>query len=194
MSWFLPVALAAMILIAEFTAASGQSAWYTAQLSVARWHLTATSTATVAMFAGGSDSNFSPYDIVDLYNLTTSTWSTARLSAARYFLAATSVGDVSIFAGGATSVGGKSPYVAVYGIALLKFLSFFTHGSIFAPLVLVISSATSLGSPVNVVDIYNSATRVWSTAVLSVARSSAAATTVGNVAVFAGGSVGYGIL
>jgi hypothetical protein len=114
MSWFLPVALAAMILITEFTAASGQSAWYTAHLSVARWHLTATSTATVAMFAGGSDSNFSPYDIVDLYNLTTSTWSTARLSAARFFLAATSVGDVSIFAGGATVAGGKCSFVAVY--------------------------------------------------------------------------------
>jgi hypothetical protein len=47
---------------------------------------------------------------------------------------------------------------------------------------------------VNVVDMYNSVTRAWSTAVLSVARSYMAATTVGNVAVFAGGSVGYGIL
>ncbi len=41
------------------------------------------------------------------------------------------------------------------------------------------------------VDVYNSATGEWSTARLSVAREALAATTVGNVAIFAGGqSVG----
>ncbi len=39
----------------------------------------------------------------------------------------------------------------------------------------------------NVVDLYNSATLAWTTALLSVARSSLAATFVGNVAFFAGG-------
>jgi hypothetical protein len=37
------------------------------------------------------------------------------------------------------------------------------------------------------VDLYNSASGTWSTAQLSVARSSPAATSVGNVAIFAGG-------
>ena len=40
----------------------------------------------------------------------------------------------------------------------------------------------------NAVDLYNSATGVWSTARLSVARCNLAATSVGNVAIFAGGS------
>jgi hypothetical protein len=39
----------------------------------------------------------------------------------------------------------------------------------------------------NVVDLYNSATGAWTTAQLSVARWGAAGTSVGNVAIFAGG-------
>ena len=39
----------------------------------------------------------------------------------------------------------------------------------------------------DVVDLYHSATGTWSTARLSVARAYFAATTVGNVAIFAGG-------
>ncbi len=42
----------------------------------------------------------------------------------------------------------------------------------------------------NVVDLYSGITGLWSTAVLSVARSSLSATSVGNVALFAGGSNG----
>ena len=42
----------------------------------------------------------------------------------------------------------------------------------------------------NAVDLYNSASGTWSTAQLSVARSSRAATSVGNVAIFAGGWLG----
>ena len=41
------------------------------------------------------------------------------------------------------------------------------------------------------VDLYNSASGTWSTAQLSVARHSIAATSVGNVAIFAGGE-GFG--
>ena len=43
--------------------------------------------------------------------------------------------------------------------------------------------------PSNVVDLYNSATGTWSTAQLSVARDRIAATSVGNVALFAGGYI-----
>ncbi len=39
-------------------------------------------------------------------------------------------------------------------------------------------------------DLYNSASGMWSTAALSVARFSLAATSVGNVAIFAGGESG----
>ncbi len=46
---------------------------------------------------------------------------------------------------------------------------------------------STAGGPSNVVDLYNSATETWSTAELSVARENFAATSVGNVALFAGG-------
>jgi hypothetical protein len=44
------------------------------------------------------------------------------------------------------------------------------------------------GNESNAVDLYNGATGAWSTAQLSVARRSLAATSVGNVAIFVGGS------
>ena len=40
-----------------------------------------------------------------------------------------------------------------------------------------------------VVDVYNGATGAWSTAQLSVARGDLAATSVGNIAIFAGGAI-----
>ena len=43
------------------------------------------------------------------------------------------------------------------------------------------------GGPSNAVDLYNSASGTWSTGQLSVARYDLAATSVGNVAIFAGG-------
>jgi hypothetical protein len=81
---------------------STTGAWSTAQLSVARWWLAATSVGNVAVFAGGftSAENNANSDAVDLYNITTGMWSTARLSLERGWLAAASVGNVAIFAGG----------------------------------------------------------------------------------------------
>ncbi len=46
----------------------------------------------------------------------------------------------------------------------------------------------------DVVEMYNSNTGAWSTAVLSLARWALAATSVGNVALFAGGSTGGALL
>ncbi len=52
-----------------------------------------------------------------------------------------------------------------------------------------ITAGTSSGDS-NAVDLYNYTSGTWSTANLSVARFRLAATSVGNVAIFAGGSVG----
>ncbi len=49
---------------------------------------------------------------------------------------------------------------------------------------------TAGGGDSNAVDLYNSASGTWSTAQLSVARYYLAATSVGNVAFFAGGYTG----
>jgi len=50
------------------------------------------------------------------------------------------------------------------------------------------------GAPSNAVDLYNSATGTWTTARLSVARTSLAAASVGNVIVFAGGHIASALL
>ena len=50
------------------------------------------------------------------------------------------------------------------------------------------------GGTSNAVDVYNSATGAWSTAQLSVARVALSAASVGNVAIFAGGSTGSVLL
>ena len=80
---------------------SASGAWSTAQLSVARGILAATSVGNVAIFAGGLGNSLS--NAVDLYNSASGTWSTAQLSERRMGLAATSVGNVAIFAGGYSS-------------------------------------------------------------------------------------------
>ena len=54
-------------------------------------------------------------------------------------------------------------------------------------LIRVIAEVASASFDSNDVDIYNSITGTWSTARLSVARRSMAATSVGNMAIFAGG-------
>ena len=118
---------------------------------------------------------------VDLYNSATGVWSTARLSVARYNLAAVSVGNLVMFVGGVK--GGVLLCSCVSGV--LTDLCGVDHlpCDYFLPLICV----TAGESASNVVDVYNSATGVWSTAQLSVARSALAAVSVGNLAIFTGG-------
>ena len=94
------------------------------------------------------------------------TWTTAQLSVGRRFHAATSVGNVAIFAGG-----GGGPTAA--------------GGGGIPP------AAGGGGGPAaytNAVDLYSIVSGSWTTAQLSVARARLAATSVGIVALFAGGS------
>ncbi len=144
---------------------SATGAWSTAQLSVARCDMAATSVGSVAIFAGGwvvdAYSN-----VVDLYNSTTGAWSTAQLSVARGDFAATSVGTLAMFAGGFNG----STFVA--------------QCSIFCRRRCLTCNTTGV---INTVDVYNSVTETWSTDQLSVSRNYPAATSVGGVAIFAGG-------
>jgi len=83
------------------------NAWTTANLSVARRGLAATSIAGWAIFAGGRTS--SPSAAVDLYEYATGTWYTGHaLPSARYLLAATTVGPYAIFVGGQNDTAGTS--------------------------------------------------------------------------------------
>jgi hypothetical protein len=138
---------------------------------------------------------------VDLYNGASGTWSTAQLSVARQTLSATSVGNVAIFAGGhtgdfgltlfaegllfgLTSVGDDVVFSCFEGWGLLRCCVCGAGG---CRLMRVIAGS---GGYSTAVDLYNGASGTWSTAQLSVARNFLAATSVGNVAVFAGGHAG----
>ncbi len=178
---------------------SASGTWSTAQLSVGRCCLGATSVGNVAIFAGGYTgvtAGSERLNAVDLYNIATGTWSTAQLSVGRDGPAATSVGNVAIFAGGYT--GNFS--LTLFGGGLLFGLTSVGDAVTFACLRRAAcclpcmrcrrlpSHGVTAGR--NAVDLYNSATGTWSTAQLSVGRCCLGATSVGNVAIFAGGYTG----
>jgi hypothetical protein len=133
------------------------------------------------------------FNAVDVYNGATGAWSTAQLSVARIGLAATSVGNVAIFAGGQTPLFGNVLLEIVGGLGAMRVrgvcVCCMLVGCVCAPSACRLMRSTA-GSRSNAVDLYNSATGAWSTAQLSVARSGLTATSVGNVAIFAGGATG----
>ena len=105
------------------------------------------------------------------------TWSTARLSVARTNIGATSVGNVALFAGGILTGGAIG--IEIFGAALLRYWV--------GPAAVFFLMCVNAGGVSDVVDVYRISAGTWSTAQLSVPRSSHAATSVGNVALFAGG-------
>ena len=106
------------------------------------------------------------------------TWSTAQLSVARTNIGATSVGNVALFAGGKLASGGAIG-IELFGAALLRYWV--------GPAAVFFLMCVNAGGVSDVVDVYHISAGTWSTAQLSVPRMSHAATSVGNVALFAGG-------
>ena len=133
-------------------------------------------------------------NVTDLYDGNTGKWSTAQLSVARAGLAATSVGSVAIFAGGGPFYKGayyfKKGWVSSWLRAeyLRVPICLVTLPRRRSCLIPASSDSSRVGSVA--VDVYNSATNSWSTALLSVGRFVFAATSVRDVAVFAGGFIG----
>ncbi len=133
-------------------------------------------------------------NVVDLYNGASGTWSTAQLSDARSSLAATFAGGVAIFAGGNT---GKSRFGLRYGGSEISLLC--ADDACFEACCLLLARVCSAAGCrlmritagyrnwSKAVDLYSIASGTWSTAELSVARDDLAATSVGSVAIFAGG-------
>jgi hypothetical protein len=145
-------------------------------------------------------------DAVDIYNITTGTWSTARLSGARADLGAASVGNLAIFAGGREQTAdfqdNMVDVVDIYNSATgtwstarlsasRMWLSGVSAGNavVFAG---GVGAGGFLAADVGIAaDLYNSATGTWSTAELSAARFIVAATSLGHLAIFAGGEHPY---
>ena len=126
---------------------------------------------------------------MDVYNSTTGVWSTARLSVARDRIAATSVRNVALFAGGYVQGGLMYLWWGLQLAATAEVLCFFPLP---APACFSTQFIADNYASLDAVDVFNSATGVWSTAQLSMRRRALGATSVGNVALFAGGGVSDG--
>jgi hypothetical protein len=142
--------------------------------------------------AGGGFSN-----VVDLYESRTGRWSTAQLSQARGYLSATSVGTVAIFAGGTLD----GMLLRIVFVCCVRECSLRMQDVLWEHCCLCLgmrcgsdcflmraTAGPSYLKPSNVVDLYDSGTGRWSTAQLSQARGALSATSVGAVAIFAGGN------
>ena len=180
------------------------NAWYTATLSEARSGLVATTVNNLALFAGGFNNSIPYSSQVDIYDLKTDTWYTATLSEARSNLVATTVNNLALFAGGLLCSSNNYIYclfskrIDIYNSKTNSwYTATFSEGrynlvattvnnlALFAGGISDIFDKPSSFS--NQVDIYDSISDVWYTATLSEARSDLVATTVNNIALFAGG-------
>jgi len=189
-----------------YDADSGQ--WSTNSLSQPRWAPAGTTVGSKVLFAGGQVSTYGFSAVVDIYDAETGQWSTAALSQARAWLAATTVGNKALFAGGGSYYDGdyhRSNVVDIYdadtgqwSTATLSQARGFLHlsAATIGPYAIFaggrVSGSKNMGVTSDVVDIYNADTGQWSTAALSLTRYGISATTVGGMALFAGGYSGDG--
>ena len=134
-----------------------------------------------------------PSNVVDIFNGITGTWSTAVLSVARRELAATSLPNhgLAIFGGGqSTCFHVDYSYLLRVVLCALgnRMLEWVEVGLLIACASLMPCAAGSV--IYSDVDIFNVTAGAWSTAALSVARRSLAATSLPNLGlvIFAGGS------
>jgi hypothetical protein len=88
------------VLILLFSSSSLYAQWISADLSVPRKNLAATTVGNKALFAGGNDENSNTFATVDIYDYITGQWTTHFLSKGRQALRATSFGTKAFFAGG----------------------------------------------------------------------------------------------
>lgn len=181
--------------------------WAIQNMIQPRPNVKAATAAGKSYFGGGGFIGIYSYNFfnnVDIYNSSTNTWSTAKLSAARIVGASAAVGNKVLFAGGRqilnysarvdifnVNTGAASTYtlsqartnmaVAVVGTKVI-----FAGGETGN-----ISNGVYTSS--NKVDIFDNATGLWSTALLSVKREQIAVAVVGTKALFAGGLNNSGI-
>jgi hypothetical protein len=172
---------------------------------VARSELAATTVGNYALFGGGVKHGETIMATVDAYNDSLTQTSVQDLSAARTRITATTVGNYALFGGGGGS--GYNDYsktVDVYDASLTKLAT--TTLSVARTYI----GATSVGDYAifcggycntggstsslykNTVDVFDTSLTRTAGANLSVARHSIAATTIGNYALFGGGSKASG--
>lgn len=178
--------------------------WTTANLSQPRDGLASVSNGTKAFFAGGWRDVLPPvyYDVVDIYDSSTKKWSTTKLSKARAFLSATSVGSKVFFAGGfdgtldsdvidiydtntnTWSVIHMSVERSYVAAASAGNKAFFGSGTqLYDP----VKNLNAEGKTLDIIDVYDNNTGIWSTLTMPTARYYAGAIGFQNQLFFIGG-------
>ena len=157
--------------------------------SSARQYGAATSVGNYALFAGG-------YNVssVDAYNKSLTRSTPTALSSARQYAAATTVGNYALFAGGSNQIKSVDAYNAslVRSTATdLNNTSYDFAGTTVGGYALFAGGHEAVyntsGNVLNVVNAYTASLVKSTPTVMSVARKSLAATTVGDYALFGGG-------
>lgn len=175
--------------------------WTTNNMIQSRPNVKAATINGVSYFGGGGFIGVSSYNFfknVDIYHEATNTWSTTSLSTARIVGGTAAVGNKVLFAGG-RQILNYSNRVDIFdvttGIRTTHNLSQGRSGMAVAVVgSKVIFAGGECGSipngiytESNKVDIYDDATGLWSTALLSMKRQQLAVAVVGSKVLFAGG-------
>ena len=165
-------------------------------LSRQRYDLSAQSASNIVIFAGGYDGGSQFFDNIDILNIDNNSWSTSALSNARTYMGSCGFINGILFAGG-LATGTIFTYVDFYDVLSSNWIVYSNGLSVgrydLACIALGYVGLCGGGqgsTPSNVVDYFNSSSKIWrSSSDLSVARSALAAATCGNYAVFAGGRI-----
>ena len=176
-----------------------QWTYFKSALASICYGLASTSFGPLAVFAGGR----SLLEIISkatLFNATSFAWSyIGSLTVARMYLGSATINSIGYFIGGLTSTG-YSSVVDTYsfttgvnstlsvGLSQPRgFCSVVVAGS-----QLLVAGGYGTAGYFSVIDIYNTASRLWTKAQLSVARARLAGSMIGSKAIFAGGDTGNG--
>lgn len=195
----LPMLVAAVALAAS----SAQAQWTVHDVTVGRHIPAAISADGKVVIASGLVVQV-PSDAVDIYDDASGTWSEDHLSVARAGIAATVVGHYALFAGGTPDGTTSSDVVDVLDLQTMTWLA---PAAALSQARHALSAATvgdraifaggfSGAAPSDVVDVYDASLGLpndagaWTSTTLVAARGQLAAASVGNVALFVGGSNG----
>ncbi len=158
--------------------------WTIGHLSTESFYNQAVAYENQVMFAGGfqllslNPPSYHFSDVVDIYDLSSSSWSTSNLSEARSGIASSVVGDVALFAGGLTTNAQVSDRVDLYNFSTEEWsTTSLSEPRVFCTAVTVgnrvlIAGGTNLNNQQTaVVDIYDHDSGTWSQDSLSAPRS-----------------------
>jgi len=174
--------------------------WTINHLSVPRSAMGSAVVGDLAIFAGGYD-NHLVSDRVDIYNFKTGTWSTATLSEARGFVSATTIGNKVLIAGGFNIFFAPSRRVDIFdsstGVWSTAELSVARCSENIAVTVgtkaYIVGGGTfdhsinNYTTASNVIDVYDSVTKQWSSINMENALVWHSVVAVGNYLLVAGG-------